>query len=76
MVWLVSRLATVRGAAVTLRWGVGDPYKLEQEVQGLKVAEVQPFFCLPELARLGARSRIMCKTPGLRNLVRHVRCRF
>ena len=76
MVWLVSRLSTVRGAAVTLRWGVGDPHKLEQQVQGLGLVEAPSFFCLPELARLGVRGRIMCGTPGLRNLVRHVRYRF
>ena len=76
MVWLVSRLSTVRGAAVTLRWGVGDPHKLEQQVQGLKLVEEQSFFCLPDLVRLGARGQFMCRTPGLRNLVRHVRYRF
>lgn len=76
MVWLVSRLSTVRGAAVTLRWGVGDPHKLERQVQGLKLVEEQSFFCLPDLVRLGARGRFMCSTPGLRNLVRHVRYRF
>ena len=76
MVWLVSRLSTVRGAAVTLKWGVGDPHKVERQVEGLKLVEEQPFFCLPDLVRLGARTRIMCGTPGLRNLVKHVRYRF
>lgn len=76
MVWGVSQLATVRGAHVTLRWGIDNPHKLEQQAPRLKLVDAVSFFCLPDLLRLGPRAKVMCRTPGLRGLVRHVRYRF
>lgn len=83
MVRLVSRLATVRGAKVELRWGIQDPKELEQLVPGLRLAEDVPFLTMPDLvARMaksrttGAIHRLMGRLPFYRHLVRHVRYTF
>jgi len=83
MVRLVSRLATVRGAKVSLVWGFDDPRDLEKSIPTLKLVEDVPFLTMPELVSRMAKSRFsqfMHRTMGkisfYRHLVRHVRYAF
>jgi O-methyltransferase involved in polyketide biosynthesis len=79
----VSRMATVRGAKVTLAGAVDDPKALEREIPGLRLVEDVPFLTMPELvARLSTSwsSRLLygllVRVPLYRRLVRHLRYEF
>ena len=83
MVRLVSRFVTVRGAKVTLVWGVDDPRDLEKQVPKLHLVEDVPFLTMPDLVARLAKNRIsramhgvMDRLPLYRNLVRHLRYEF
>lgn len=84
MVWLVSRLATVRGAKVELVWGVKDPHDLERSVPGLRLVDDVEFLVMPELvgrlSQISSSRRVMYaltnRLPCYRNLVHHLRYAF
>src|SRR5262249_11457783 len=83
MIRMISRLMTVGGAKVDLRWGLDDPHDLERQVPGLQLAEDVEFLTMPDLvSRLSknsfswAMNRMVGRLPFYRNLIHHLRYAF
>jgi len=83
MVRLVSQLFVLKRAGTSLRWGIGDPLKLEELVPRLELDTEVPFITLPEMVERQPQSRVRRAIHGIasrfryyRRMVQHLRYRF